>query len=108
MRYSQRPTVTVAIDSMSFKSPVHVGELVALHARLSYVGRSSMEVEVRVSAENPILGTVTHTNSAYVVMVALDDDEKPCKVPQPAITTSEEQVRLDEGKRRQELRRKQG
>lgn len=105
MRHAQRPTVTVAIDSVSFRSPVHVGELVSLHARLHYVGRTSMEVAVEVLAENPIQGSVTHTNSAYVVLVALGDDGKPCAVPQLVVTSDEEKERWAEGERRQAERK---
>jgi acyl-CoA hydrolase len=101
MRHAQRPTVTVYIDSMSFRSPVHVGELVSLHARLHYVGRTSMEIGVEVLAENPIQGTVTHTNSAHVVLVALDDNGKPCEVPGLELTSDEEKQRWEAGKARQ-------
>lgn len=101
MRHAQRPTVTVAIDSMSFRSPVHVGELISLHATLNYVGRTSMEVGVHVMAENPILGTVTHTNSAYVVLVALDERGQPCLVRGLELTTDEERARFQAGKLRQ-------
>jgi len=104
MRHSQRPTVTVTIDSMSFRSPVHVGELISLHARLNFVGKTSMEVGVEVLAENPIQGSVTHTNSAYVVLVALDDNGKPCRVPGLTISTAEEKQRWAEGEQRQSAR----
>lgn len=107
MRHAQRPTVTVAIDSVSFRLPVHVGELVSLQARLNYVGRTSMEVGVEVLAENPIAGTVTHTNSAYVVLVALGDDGKPCSVPELVIATDDERKRWAEGERRQSARKAQ-
>src|SRR5687767_12312424 len=64
MRHAHRPSVTVAMDDMTFYSPVHVGELVCCVASLNLVGRTSMEVGVKVTAENPITGVVTHTNSA--------------------------------------------
>src|SRR5688500_8907650 len=73
MRHARRQCVTVAIDSVSFHSPVHVGELLALEAILTYVGRTSLEVRVNVHAEEPISGVITHTNSAYFVFVALDE-----------------------------------
>jgi uncharacterized protein (TIGR00369 family) len=104
MRHSQRPTVTVAIDSVSFRSPVHVGELVSLHARLNYVGRTSMEVGVEVLAENPIAGSVTHTNSAYVVLVALGDDGKPCGAPALLVSSDDEKQRWAAGEQRQKER----
>ena len=71
MRHAQRPCVTIAIDSMTFREPVHVGALLMCEARVSYVGRTSIETAVRVHAENPITGETTHTNSAFVVYVAL-------------------------------------
>src|SRR5688572_7241009 len=63
MRHAQRPCVTVAIDEMTFVSPVHVGELLCCKASVNWVGRSSLEVGVHVHAENPITGRITHTNS---------------------------------------------
>src|SRR5512147_316563 len=63
MRHAQRPCVTSAIDSMTFKQPVHLGDLLVCDARVTYVGRSSIEVSVQVHAENPITSDITHTNS---------------------------------------------
>jgi acyl-CoA hydrolase len=105
MRHAQRPCVTVAMDSMIFKSAVHVGELVSITAHINYVGRTSVEVGVEVTAENPIKGFVTHTNSAHLVYVALDDAGKPCSVPPLLLQTEEEHARWAEGKARQERRR---
>jgi acyl-CoA hydrolase len=104
MRHSQRPVVTIAVDSMTFKSPVLVGQLVTLHARVTYVGRTSVEVAVRVTAEDPVRGSVTHTNFAYFVYVALDDDRKPTAVPGLLIQTDREQADWDAGKIRQQRR----
>ena len=73
MRHAQRRVVTVAIDSMVFREPIKIGDLVLLTAEVTNVGRTSMEVEVQVEAENPITGERTHTNTAYLVYVALDD-----------------------------------
>ena len=72
-RHARRPAVTVAVDSLRFLSPVHVGDLVTFTAHLNWTGRTSMEVEVNVEAENLYTGQKTHTNSAYLVYVALDD-----------------------------------
>jgi uncharacterized protein (TIGR00369 family) len=80
IRHAQRQVVTVAIDSMSFYSPVHVGNVVAFHASVNWVGRSSIEVGVRVVAENPVTGECTHTNTAYLVYVALDENGRPTAV----------------------------
>jgi len=101
MRHAQRVSVTVAIDEMTFHSPVHVGELLCCVASVNFVGRTSMEVGVKVTAENPISGEVTHTNSAYLVYVALDDQGRPCPVPGLVLETDEERRRWREGKARQ-------
>lgn len=104
MRHAQRPCVTVAIDEMSFVSPVHVGELLCCKASVNFVGRSALEVGVHVHAENPITGVVTHTNSAYVVYVAIDDQGKPCEVPPLALETDEDRRRSEDAKQRQQER----
>src|ERR671935_595601 len=65
IRHARRPTVTVAVDSITFLSPVHVGDLVTLNASVNWVGRTSIEVGIRVEAEDLLTGQVTHTNSAY-------------------------------------------
>jgi len=104
MRHAQRPAVTIAVDSMTFHSPVHVGNLVTLRASLNYVGNTSMEVGVKVTAENPITGECTHTNSAYLVYVALDDAGRPAKVPGLILETEAERRRWEEGRARQEHR----
>ncbi len=101
VRHSRSNVVTVAVDSMTFLSPVYVGNLVTFTASLSYVGRTSMEVEVLVETENPLTGEKTHTNSAYVVYVALDESGRPCEVPALIAETDEEQERMARGKERQ-------
>jgi acyl-CoA hydrolase len=101
VRHSRCSVVTVAVDSMTFLSPIYVGNLVTLAASLSYVGRTSMEVEVQVEAENPLTGETTHTNSAYVVYVALDENGRPCEVPALIPETDEERERIARGKKRQ-------
>ena len=107
MRHAQRPVVTVAIDSVTFHSPVHVGDLMHLMAHLNRAGRTSMEAEIRVMAENPITGERTHTNSAYAVYVALDDNERPVEVPELVLESEEEQRRGEEARARQTHRLQQ-
>jgi uncharacterized protein (TIGR00369 family) len=104
VRHAQRPVVTLAIDSMTFHSPVHVGDLVSCSASLNWVGRSSMEVGVRVIAENPLTGEQTHTNTAYLVYVALDDQGRPAEVPRLILETEEEHRRWAEAETRQQRR----
>ena len=104
MRHARRPCVTVAIDSVSFHSPVHVGELLALTATLTYVGRTSMEVTVNVTAENPISGQVTHTNSAHFVFVALDANGVATSVPGLELETEAERAAFADAQARQAAR----
>jgi uncharacterized protein (TIGR00369 family) len=104
IRHAQRPVVTLAIDSMTFHSPVQVGNLVSFHASLNWVGRSSMEVGVRVVAENVITGEQTHTNTAYLVYVALGEDGRPTEVPRLILETDEERRRWAEAEVRQQRR----
>ena len=104
MRHAQRPCVTIAIDSMTFKQPVHLGELLVCDARVTYVGRSSIEVSVQVHAENPITSDITHTNSAHLVYVALGEDGKPCEVPALELVTDEERRAHADGELRKRER----
>jgi uncharacterized protein (TIGR00369 family) len=104
IRHAQRPVVTLAIDSMTFHSPVHVGDLVALSASVNWVGRSSIEVGVRVIAENPLTGEQTHTNTAYLVYIALDERGRPTEVPRLILETDEERQRWAEAETRQQRR----
>jgi len=104
MRHAQRACVTVWMDSMTFESPVHVGEVMQLNASINYVGRTSMEVGVKVLAEDPIRGVVTHTNSAYLVFVAIGDDGRPVAVPQLIVETDDERRRYAEGEERHSRR----
>jgi uncharacterized protein (TIGR00369 family) len=104
MRHAQRPCVTIAIDSMTFKQPVHLGDLLTCDARVTYVGRSSIEVSVQVHAENPITSSVTHTNSAHLVYIAVGDDGRPCEVPRLEQLTAEDARLFADGQRRQQER----
>lgn len=99
-RHARRRVATVMIDSMTFLHPVFVGDLVMTHARLTWTGRTSMEVEVTVEAENLATGTVTRTSTAYLVYVALDDADQPCPVPPLALETPEERRRWREAEAR--------
>jgi uncharacterized protein (TIGR00369 family) len=104
MRHAQRQCVTIAIDSMTFDKPVHLGELLVCDARVTYVGRTSIEVSVRVHAEDPITASTTHTNSAHLVYVALDSDGKPTEVPRLELVTDTDRRAWAEGELRQRER----
>lgn len=104
MRHANNMVVTVAIDQMSFKHPIRVGDLVILQAEVTYTGNSSLETEVKVYAENPLSGQRWFTNNAYLVYVAIDVSGRPIKVPQLVLNTDEDKRRFEEGKTRQENR----
>jgi len=104
MRHAQTRVVTVAVDQMTFRHPIRIGDLVILTAEVSYVGHTSMEAEVHVDAENPLTGEKIHTNTAYVVYVALDEAENPSSVPPLILETEEQRQRFEEAKSRQEYR----
>jgi acyl-CoA hydrolase len=100
MRHALGYCVTAAVDEVSFHQSIKIGELVRLVATVNYVGRSSMEVGVEVYAENPQIGTVRHTNSCFVTMVAVDDKGRPKRIPPLDIGSEDEQRRFDEGRAR--------
>ncbi|MBP7964861.1 MAG: acyl-CoA thioesterase [Caldilineaceae bacterium] len=103
-RHARRPSVTVAIDSMTFHRPVRVGQFVSFEGHITYVGRTSMEVEVIVKAENLLTGEITHTNSAYFIYVALDENTLPTEVPNLILETDQERQRFEDGRIRQDER----
>ena len=107
MRHAQKKVVTVAIDSMTFRQPIKIGDLIVLTSEVTYAGRTSMEAEVQVLAENPITGEQTQTNTAYLVYVALDDQGKPTTVPPLRSETEDEKRKAVNAKERQERRLKQ-
>jgi uncharacterized protein (TIGR00369 family) len=104
MRHAQQRVVTVAVDQLTFRQPIRITDLVTLTAEVSYVGRTSMEAEVLVVAENPITGEQTHTNTAYLVYVALDEKGRPVPVPPLIAETDAQRQRMKEGKARQAYR----
>ena len=106
-RYSQTNAVTVSMDKISFLKPVFVGNVLFVNARVNYVQKSSMEIEVNVEAEDISKGTRVLTGNAFVTFVALDDNGKPTPVPTLRIENPEDQKRFDEGKLRMEKRMKQ-
>lgn len=104
IRYAGRPAVTVAVDSMAFHSPVHVGDLVTFEAVVTWVGRTSIETRVTVTAEQVITGQITHTNTAYYVYVALGNDGRPTPVPPIICETEAEKAAYARAEARRQLR----
>ena len=105
IRHARARCVTASLDHMSFNAPVHVGDLVTITACLTYVGRTSMEVECQVHAENFITGQVTHTSTCYMIFVSIDEAGNPIPVPPLLLETDEERARWAAAERRRELRK---
>lgn len=104
-RYSGRYAVTLSVDQVTFKEPIYVGELVRFRAAVNHTGRSSMEIGIRVEAENITSGKRRHTNSCYFTMVAVDEDGKSCAVPTLEPADETEQHRWQAAELRKTLRR---
>lgn len=103
-RHARQRVVTARIDEISFLTPVFVGDLVYAKASVNEVGRSSLEVGVRVEAENIRTGDVVHVASAYLVFVAIDENGRPTPVPPLLAESDDEKRRMAAAKRRRELR----
>jgi acyl-CoA hydrolase len=93
-RHSRSSVVTASIDRVDFREPIHPGDLVLMKASVNYAGRSSMEVGVRVEAEELITGRRRHTNSCYLTFVAVDRNGRPLEVPELAPETEDEKRRF--------------
>lgn len=104
-RFSQEYAVTLSVDQVTFKEPINVGELVTFRASVNYTGRTSMEIGVRVEAEEVRSGARRHTNSCYFTMVAVDANGKPTPVPALDLGTEDKKRRYEEAKMRHQLRR---
>jgi acyl-CoA hydrolase len=104
VRHSGARVVTAAMDRMTFRHPVFVGQLVTLKATVNAAWRTSMEVGVRVESENVRTGEVFHTSTAYLTMVALDDNGIPTAVPPVAPQTPDEARRAREAQVRRDTR----
>ncbi|MET3445428.1 acyl-CoA thioesterase [Ralstonia sp. 1138] len=103
-RYAGRYVVTLSVDQVVFRQPIHVGELVTFLASVNYTGRTSMEIGIKVVTENIRNQVVRHTNSCYFTMVAVDDDGKPADVPPLVPSNAEEQERFEAAQQRRALR----
>lgn len=103
-RHSRTNAVTASIDRLDFICPSHVGELVTCKACLNYTGRTSMEVGVRVEAENMYTGEVRHVASAYLTFVALGKEGKPTEVPRLILETPQDERRHAEAQNRRKNR----
>ena len=103
-RYCGRYVVTLSVDQVMFRQPIHVGELVTFLACVNYTGTTSMEIGIKVVAENILTQTVRHANSCFFTMVATDEERRPTAVPPLAPSTPDEIRRHQAAKARRELR----
>ena len=104
-RYAQHYVVTLSVDQVVFRQPIHVGELVTFLASINYTGTTSMEVGIKVVTENIQSQVVRHANSCFFTMVAVNAEGKPAQVPQIVPNTPDERRRFEAAKTRRELRR---
>ncbi len=104
VRHARSNVVTAAIDRLDFHQPVFIGDLLTLKASLNFAGRTSMEIGVRVEAENCMTGEVRHTSSAYLTFVALDKTGQPLEVPALLLETAGDRRRNEEAKARRAMR----
>jgi acyl-CoA hydrolase len=93
IRHARQNCVTVSVDRVDFREPIRLGDLVVMRASVNYVGRTSMEVGVRVEAENLMTGERRHTNSCYVTFVAIDKNHRPVRIPPVEPETDDEKRR---------------
>ena len=103
-RHSRASVVTASIDRVDFREPIHLGDLVVMKASVNFAGRTSMEVGVRVEAEELITGRRRHTNSCYLTIVAVDRDGRPMPVPELVPETADEKRRYEAAKERRARR----
>jgi uncharacterized protein (TIGR00369 family) len=104
-RHAGTYCVTVSVDNVEFLQPVDVGELVAMHASVNYVGRTSLVVGIRVEAQNVKTGKIKHTNTSYFTMVAKGEDDKPALVPELVLENREQVKRFIECMRMKEIKK---
>ena len=106
-RHARKNVVTASIDRMDFLGSVYIGDLLRLNASINYVHRTSMEIGVRVEAENPLTGQVRHTGTCFLTYVALDTNRQPTPVPPLTPETEEDKRRWAEAEVRRNLRLQQ-
>ena len=104
-RYAGHYVVTLSVDQVMFRQPIQVGELVTFLASVNHTGNSSMEVGIKVVAEDIRAKVVRHVNSCFFTMIAVDDDGRPTKVPALSPQTADERRRFAEAEVRRAMRR---
>jgi acyl-CoA hydrolase len=104
VKHARTNVVTASVDRMDFYSPVYIGDMLRLSASINYVHRTSMEIGVRVEAENPITGDVRHTGTCFLTYVGLDKDHRPTLVPELKLETEEDKRRWEDARQRRKAR----
>jgi len=104
LRHARTNVVTASVDRMDFYSPVYIGDMLRLNASINYVHRTSMEIGVRVEAENPLTGEVRHTGTCFLTYVGLDKNRKPMILPGLTLETDEDKRRWAEAQERRKNR----
>jgi len=105
-RHARNVVATIQVDDLDFKHPIRQGEMVQLHGKITWVGKSSIEVKIYVYSENLRTGNKVLTNEAYLVFVALDENQNPTQVPELILETEEEKLEYERAKQRRIYRLK--
>jgi acyl-CoA hydrolase len=103
-RHCNKNVTTICIDNLHFKAPAHINDIIVLHGKITYIGTTSMEVRVDTFVED-LNGQKRPINHAYLVLVAIDENERPTKVPGLILTNEQEKAEWEAGMKRSELRK---
>ena len=106
-KHARQPIVTASVDRLDFLAPAKKGDILILKSSVNYAHKTSMEIGVRIDAESPFTGEVRHTATAYLTFVAIDDKNKPTKIPKIIPETEDEKRRYQRAKNRHLIRRKE-
>ena len=106
-KHARQPVVTASVDRLDFLAPAKKGDILILKSSVNYAHKTSMEIGVRIDAESPFTGEVRHTATAYLTFVAIDDKNKPTKIPKIIPETEDEKRRYQRAKNRHLIRRKE-
>lgn len=104
MRYSGHYAVTLSVDNVLFKEPIHIGEMVTCMATINYTGRTSMEIGIKVISEHLKTKSIRHTHTCYFTMVAMDENNKPTEVPKLELRTEDQKRRWNRAYKRRQAR----
>ena len=106
-KHARKPVVTASVDQLDFLAPAKKGDILILKSSVNYAHKTSMEIGVRIDAESPFTGEVRHTATAYLTFVAIDDKNKPTKIPKIIPETEDEKRRYERAVNRHLIRRKE-